>query len=176
MFTFSRVACMGHAQTTGGGRGLPKKPRSFTWRRGGIAQIFWKSGYVVCVWPRWAIHLTQKRIPTSIQKVGIKVGIKSGEFVIKFPPWSCQGIRNVDTRLPSQPLSIESVSKIRASIFTFKIEFLQFQAVQKFLNLHYNRVMRLDLGLCYELQSYEIQVIMDAKFSSKNSIKNKFVM
>ena len=85
-----------------------------------------------------------------------------------------QGIRNVDTRPPSQPLSIESVGKIRASIFTFKIEFWQVLIAQKFLNLLYNRVMELYLGLCDELQSYETQVIMDSKFSSKNFNTDKF--
>ena len=79
-----------------------------------------------------------------------------------------QGIRNVDTRLPSQPLSIESVGKIQASIFTIKIGFWQFVVAQKFLILLYNRVMELNSGLCVELQSYETQVIMDFKFSSKN--------
>ena len=105
----------GSCSNHGGRSGFTKKKqRSFTWRRGGIAQIFWKSGFVVCVWPLWAIHLTQKRIPTSIQKVGIKVGIKSGEFVIKFPPWSC----HVSTVGHSFETDFQSWLNLNTSVFT----------------------------------------------------------
>ena len=51
----------------------------------------------------------------------------------------------------SQDYRIDSTSKIRASIFVFKIEFFRFVVAQKFLNLLYNRVMELYSGLYEEL-------------------------
>ena len=60
---------------------------------------------------------------------------------------------------------IDSTSKIQASIFVFKIEFFWFLVAQKFLNLLYNRVMVLKLGLFQVFQSYESWVVMDHKFS-----------
>ena len=54
--------------------------------------------------------------------------------------------------------------------------FLPFLAVQKILNLLYKRVMQSNLCLHVELQSYEIQVVMDPKFSSKNLTNYKMVI
>ena len=71
-------------------------------------------------------------------------------------------------RLPlrqSRDYRLDSTSKIRASIFVFKIEFFRFVVAQKFLNLLYDRVMELKLGLFQVLQSYESWVVMDHKFS-----------
>ena len=60
---------------------------------------------------------------------------------------------------------IDSTSKIRASIFVFKIEFFRSVVAQKFLNLLYYRVMELNSSLCLVLQSCDSWVVMDHKFS-----------